>query len=48
MPGDCHDTVGRKDRCVTGAINNYTMQLMSERDDLGLSKMKCKHQANFK
>lgn len=37
---DCHDTVGRKDRCVTGAIYNYTMQLMSERDDLGLSKMK--------
>lgn len=33
---DCHDTVGRKDRCVTGAINNYTMQLMSKHDDSGL------------
>ncbi|PIA46203.1 hypothetical protein AQUCO_01500014v1 [Aquilegia coerulea] len=26
---DCHDTAGRKDRCVTGAIYNYTMQLMT-------------------
>lgn len=26
---DCHDSVGRKDRCVTGAIYNYTMQLVS-------------------
>ncbi|KAK9152611.1 hypothetical protein Sjap_000091 [Stephania japonica] len=25
---DCHDTVGRKDRCVTGAIYNYSMQLL--------------------
>ncbi|KAL8460334.1 hypothetical protein ACS0TY_032033 [Phlomoides rotata] len=37
---DCHDTVGRKDRCVTGAIYNYTMQLMPVHNDLGLSKMK--------
>ncbi|KAL1560176.1 Endonuclease 4 [Salvia divinorum] len=33
---DCHDTAGRKDRCVTGAIYNYTEQLMSEHDDSGL------------
>ncbi|GAA0143131.1 hypothetical protein LIER_03886 [Lithospermum erythrorhizon] len=26
---DCHDTSGVNDRCVTGAINNYTMQLMT-------------------
>ncbi|KAI9198633.1 hypothetical protein LWI28_019431 [Acer negundo] len=26
---DCHDSAGRKDRCVTGAIYNYTMQLKS-------------------
>ncbi|KNA06084.1 hypothetical protein SOVF_184390 [Spinacia oleracea] len=26
---DCHDSVGRKSRCVTGAIYNYTQQLMS-------------------
>ncbi|KAK6932499.1 S1/P1 nuclease [Dillenia turbinata] len=26
---DCHDSYGHKDRCVTGAINNYTMQLLS-------------------
>ncbi|KAJ7968878.1 Endonuclease [Quillaja saponaria] len=24
---DCHDSAGDKDRCVTGAIYNYTMQL---------------------
>ncbi|CAJ2678445.1 unnamed protein product [Trifolium pratense] len=24
---DCHDSYGHKDRCVTGAIHNYTMQL---------------------
>ncbi|XP_057764601.1 endonuclease 4-like [Salvia miltiorrhiza] len=36
---DCHDTVGRKDRCVTGAIYNYTKQLMSEHDDSGLYKL---------
>ncbi|XP_010538422.1 PREDICTED: endonuclease 4-like isoform X2 [Tarenaya hassleriana] len=27
---DCHDTHGHKDRCVTAAIFNYTMQLMSD------------------
>ncbi|KAL9818337.1 Endonuclease 4 [Arabidopsis thaliana] len=27
--GDCHDTHKNQDRCVTGAIFNYTMQLMS-------------------
>ncbi|KAL3522208.1 hypothetical protein ACH5RR_015042 [Cinchona calisaya] len=26
---DCHDSAGHKDRCVTGAIYNYTMQLTS-------------------
>lgn len=26
---DCHDSYKRKDRCVTGAIQNYTMQLKS-------------------
>lgn len=26
---DCHDSAGRKNRCVTGAINNYTLQLTS-------------------
>lgn len=26
---DCHDTHKHQDRCVTGAIFNYTMQLMS-------------------
>lgn len=26
---DCHDTKQRKDVCVTGGINNYTMQLVS-------------------
>lgn len=26
---DCHDEAGRKDRCVAGAINNYTLQLVS-------------------
>ncbi|GMP74807.1 hypothetical protein CsSME_00032114 [Camellia sinensis var. sinensis] len=29
---DCHDTAGHKNRCVTGAIYNYTMQLMSYSD----------------
>lgn len=27
--GDCHDARKHQDRCVTGAILNYTMQLMS-------------------
>ncbi|XP_021726364.1 endonuclease 4-like [Chenopodium quinoa] len=26
---DCHDSSGRKNRCVTGATYNYTLQLMS-------------------
>lgn len=26
---DCHDSSGRKNRCVTGAIYNYTLQLTS-------------------
>ncbi|KAK4399066.1 Endonuclease 1 [Sesamum angolense] len=26
--GDCHDSAGRKHRCVTGAIYNYTAQLI--------------------
>ncbi|KAH9796782.1 Endonuclease 4 [Citrus sinensis] len=30
---DCHDSVGRKNRCVTGAIYNYTMQLKSGYQD---------------
>ncbi|XP_047330243.1 endonuclease 4-like [Impatiens glandulifera] len=29
---DCHDTKGQEKRCVTGAINNYTTQLMSYKD----------------
>lgn len=31
---DCHDSVGRKDRCVTGAIYNYTEQLLLGVHDL--------------
>jgi hypothetical protein len=27
MPGDCHDSLGRKDVCVVGAINKFTQQL---------------------
>ncbi|XP_012837673.1 PREDICTED: endonuclease 4-like [Erythranthe guttata] len=38
---DCHDSVGRKYRCVTGAIYNYTMQLMTESRDTDFSVMKC-------
>lgn len=34
LSGDCHDTVGRKDRCVTGAIYNYTEQLLLGVHDL--------------
>ncbi|XP_015887062.1 endonuclease 4 isoform X2 [Ziziphus jujuba] len=30
---NCHDTAGRKDRCVTGAIYNYTMQLTTSYHD---------------
>ncbi|KAK1378854.1 hypothetical protein POM88_025598 [Heracleum sosnowskyi] len=36
---DCHDSVGRKDRCVTGAIYNYTEQLLLGVHDLN-SEMK--------
>lgn len=25
--GDCHDSLGRKDVCVSGAINKFTQQL---------------------
>ncbi|WOH11794.1 hypothetical protein DCAR_0831286 [Daucus carota subsp. sativus] len=35
---DCHDTVGRKDRCVTGAIYNYTEQLLLGVHDLNSEK----------
>lgn len=28
-PGDCKDENGEKGRCVAGAINNYTSQLLS-------------------
>ncbi|KAG2238214.1 hypothetical protein Bca52824_092525 [Brassica carinata] len=30
---DCHDTHKHQDRCVTGAIFNYTMQLMSSSEN---------------
>lgn len=36
---DCHDSAGHKDRCVTGAIYNYTMQLTTAYYDSN-SKMK--------
>ncbi|XP_058215425.1 endonuclease 4-like isoform X4 [Rhododendron vialii] len=29
ISGDCHNSAGQKNMCVSGAINNYTMQLMS-------------------
>ena len=38
LSGDCHDTVGRKDRCVTGAIYNYTEQLLLGVHDLNSEK----------
>ncbi|GER27183.1 endonuclease [Striga asiatica] len=37
---DCHDSQKREDRCVTGAIHNYTLQLMPEQDDTNLSAAK--------
>ncbi|KAH7545933.1 hypothetical protein FEM48_Zijuj01G0146700 [Ziziphus jujuba var. spinosa] len=40
--GDCHDTAGRKDRCVTGAIYNYTMQLTTSYHDSVLES-KCEY-----
>jgi hypothetical protein len=33
---DCHDPAGRQDRCVAGAIFNYTMQLTSAYQDSNL------------
>ncbi|KAG2689808.1 hypothetical protein I3760_09G156700 [Carya illinoinensis] len=33
---DCHDSAGHKDICVTGAINNYTMQLSSSYQEANL------------
>ncbi|KAJ8761652.1 hypothetical protein K2173_004428 [Erythroxylum novogranatense] len=33
---DCHDSSGHKDRCVTGAILNYTAQLTSTNQDFVL------------
>ena len=39
--GDCHDSAGHKDMCVTGAINNYTMQLASAYQETNL-KLQCK------
>lgn len=43
--GDCHDSAGHKDRCVTGAIYNYSMQLSGYQDSV--SDVKCKH-INFR
>lgn len=40
--GDCHDTAGRKDRCVTGAIYNYTMQLSMSYND-SILESKCEY-----
>lgn len=42
LVGDCHDTVGRKDRCVAGAIYNYTEQLTSGYKN-SIFKGECKH-----
>lgn len=39
--GDCHDSAGHKDMCVTGAIYNYTKQLVSSYQDSN-SRLKCK------
>lgn len=36
--GDCHDGHGLKDRCVTGAIYNYSMQLSQGYYDLNSEK----------
>lgn len=41
LTGDCHDSVERKDRCVTGAIYNYTTQLISGYlDSISVAKRK--------
>lgn len=37
--GDCKDEDGIKDRCVAGAINNYTTQLLSYRDSSSTCKL---------
>lgn len=42
--GDCHDASGHKDRCVTGAIYNYTKQLESASHDSDSLGLKCKKQ----
>ncbi|CAI9771687.1 unnamed protein product [Fraxinus pennsylvanica] len=39
--GDCHDASGHKDRCVTGAIYNYTKQLESASHDSDSLGLKC-------
>lgn len=39
--GDCHNSAGQKNMCVSGAINNYTMQLMSAYKDSNMES-KCK------
>lgn len=35
---DCHDSAGHKGRCVTAAIYNYTMQLLTYQDSISESK----------
>lgn len=40
LAGDCHDLAGNKDHCVTGAIYNYTKQLM-EFNHSGYSAVEC-------
>ncbi|CAO2842700.1 unnamed protein product [Amaranthus hypochondriacus] len=35
---DCHDSAGLKNRCVTGAMYNYTLQLMSANQNYGSHK----------
>ena len=36
--GDCKDLNGEKDRCVVGAINNYTTQLLDYGKDTKCKK----------
>ncbi|KAL5986896.1 hypothetical protein ACLOJK_015230 [Asimina triloba] len=33
---DCHDSAGNKDRCVSGAIYNYSMQLTTYQDPIAV------------
>ena len=40
--GDCHDSARNKDRCVAGAIFNYTNQLTSYYQNSN-SEINCKH-----